>query len=245
MKHRILQSFLFIGLFITALTLAAYAQTERRTTTTRTTTADNALADDLNTTSSSARRTTGYNNTANNNVSRDKDTVNDRGGYGVISGNYELDYEDENNGGFGIPVKLGYDVNEYLGLEFETGWHVHDFEEAGRDFGHLHIVPLLVNVPLRYPVSERFVPYIVGGTGVFLFGTSGGDNDTDIRNGTWGFKTGAGFDYYVNDNTAINFESGFFFVNDPKVSQTVGGTRVTTESDVDSWYIGSGLKFKF
>jgi outer membrane protein W len=43
----------------------------------------------------------------------------------------------------------------------------------------------------------------------------------------------------------LNFETGTYFFIDPSVKfQTAGGTS-KQEADVDTWYIGGGIKYRF
>jgi opacity protein-like surface antigen len=194
------------------------------------------------------------------------------GPYFTFTTNYALDYEGDYDGlrddsinGLNLSARLGYDLNKYFGVELESGWSVFDFQtDEGAvksrlgvanitDAGSLHVVPLLFNVTAKYPM-QQFVPYAVGGTGVFFyeFENSNQMKNTnaklDIDSAAFGFKLGGGLDYYLTENLALNFESGFWFVNDPDlvIKDTSSAEDIlSNKADVDTWYVGGGLKYKF
>lgn len=163
--------------------------------------------------------------------------------------------------GLSLSARLGYDLNKYFAAELESGWSVFDFKTSDvlaeatgiSDGGNLHVVPLLVNAVAKYPV-EQFVPYVTGGTGVFFvgFGESSevkdAEIDVDVGSAAYGFKLGGGLDYFLTENLALNLESGFWFIVDPEftvLDAEDGSTLSSGEADMDTWYIGGGLKFKF
>ena len=195
--------------------------------------------------------------------------VKETGPYVVLNSNYLLNYEGDIEGlregsvhGFNVGMKLGYDLNKYFAVELESGWAVLDekTDEAAvkdalgvagiTDAGNLHVIPLLVNVPIKYPM-DKFVPYAVGGTGVFFFAFQNDeqvldeDVELDVDTVAYGFKAGAGFDYYLTDSMALNFESGFWFMADPDLTLKTSSGDLSAAADTDSWYIGGGLKFRF
>jgi len=191
------------------------------------------------------------------------------GPYLLVSGGYGLDYEgnienlrEDSVNGLNLGVRLGYDLNRYFGVELESGWSAFDlktneaeikrvFGASGiTDAGSLHVVPLLVNATAKYPM-DKFVPYAVGGTGVFFFNVSESDQiknvgaELDVDSTAYGFKAGAGLDYFLTENFALNLESGFWFILDPDASVRTSSFTVSGEADVDTWYVGGGLKYKF
>lgn len=194
------------------------------------------------------------------------------GPYLVFNTNYALDYEGDYDGlrdssinGLNLSARLGYDLNKYFGVELESGWSVYDFQtDEGAvksrlgvanitDAGNLHVVPLLFNVTAKYPM-QSFVPYAVGGTGVFFYKFENSNQvknanaKLDVDSAAFGFKLGGGLDYYLTENIALNFESGFWFVNDPDLvikDTSPAKDILSNKADVDTWYVGGGLKFKF
>lgn len=191
------------------------------------------------------------------------------GPYLTFTTNYALDYEGDIEGlredsinGLSLSARLGYDFSKYFGVELESGWAGFDVKanegEISRvfgvsgitDAGTLHVVPLLVNMTAKYPMHQ-FVPYGIGGTGVFFFSVDessqikNAGGQLDINSTAYGFKAGAGFDYFLTKNVALNFESGFWFIVDPDATLKTSSLTVSNEADVDTWYVGGGLKYKF
>lgn len=172
----------------------------------------------------------------------------DEGAYLTAGANYLYSTEGDNNHGLYPNAKLGYDWTPYIGTEIESGWMLFDYDVDGRDLGNVHAVPILFNLTLKYPV-DRFVPYVVGGTGVFLFSFDETNDqnidDVDFDRAAYGFKAGGGFDYYVSEHWALNVESGYYFMLGADAERTVAGVRIGEDANLDSFYAGAGLKFKF
>jgi len=172
--------------------------------------------------------------------------------YVSVNSNYALNYESndrDNLNGFALAAKAGYDLNRYVGVEVESGWMVYErLQDSGFETGNLHVFPLLGNLVLRYPMG-RLVPYAAGGLGVYFFSLDkdikGTTATLDIDSAAFGGKVAAGMDYYLTDRLALNFETGVHFIKDPDATLSQGGLNLTTPSELDNWYIGGGVKFRF
>jgi|GEM_PF-2164630 len=176
----------------------------------------------------------------------------DPGLYGAFNVNYLRNYEgDDGFNGMGLNGRIGYDINQYFAVEAESGWMFYNAESDNIDAGTLNIVPLLGNIIGKYPVTEELVPYASGGFGVFFFGFNESDQleragaEIDFDNAAVGFKAAVGADYWFQPNWALNFETGYYFIPDPDVRGSVAGTKFAGEGEVDAWFVGGGLKYKF
>jgi opacity protein-like surface antigen len=173
------------------------------------------------------------------------DFPNRKNAYGTLSVAYGRDYEGNGNGAIGFSGKVGYDFTKYLGVELESGFMYSNMREQNLELGKRWMFPLIANIPVRLPLMKgRLVPYFVPGFGIFFFGLTDEARSATIERSSFGFKIGSGVDYYISQNIALNLETGFLIVIDPDIRYNFGQTRRRREGDVDTWYFGTGVKFR-
>lgn len=174
--------------------------------------------------------------------------------YAHLNANYVLDpTTGDDLNGFGLSPRLGYDVNRCWGLELESGWIMLEGKSlrSGGSTRNIHEFPLLLNLNLRRPrLFKSFVPYISGGLGAFFFAMDedrkGFPGEAKIEAVELGGKTAIGGDYYLSNRFAVNLESGYYFIHNPRV--TAFSSTNQDESfklQAGGWYVGTGLKFRF
>ncbi len=152
--------------------------------------------------------------------------------------------------------QLFYHINRdwHMGLSVE--WEEHNATVSGVDFGTARTITLLPYIEFHFPVG-RWSPYASLGMGVNL-------NDFDENNqiaancaalgfgpcdvspdNTFGFRGGAGVDFFVTDSLAINAEAAWKSNSgDGKI--TVGGTTVLQGNfDASAVQVLLGLRWFF
>jgi opacity protein-like surface antigen len=137
--------------------------------------------------------------------------------------------------GFRVGLVGGYNLNEWLGVEVESGFMYNGFKDSSDMW--LGTVPVLGNVVLRYDNDSKFVPYIgAGAGGAFTMVEGGGVDETDFVF-AWQLKAGVAFK--VSDNMSIDLGYKFFSTADQEYS---GGDKL---KDIYAHYIGLGFTWKF
>jgi len=147
---------------------------------------------------------------------------------------------------------LAYGINEFIALGVEVGYTSWDDEEGGTDYGDVQAIPLLVDVYLRYPIEmaeNQVVPYMIGGIGVIfwdyeessLLSSNGITVDMDSE---LGIKVGAGVDYFITENLAINVEGSYVW-SDADMTVAAFGSYASATIDTDFVSVNGGLKYYF
>ena len=157
---------------------------------------------------------------------------------GILGGGaFNSDFEDA---GY-VQANVAYGVTPYIALGMEAGWQ--EGEGTGNE-ENIGIVPVLADIILRSPDwHDQMVPYAVlglGMVGVYVTdedGTNPLNNGDDVDDVTFGYKIGAGIDWFLNENWVAIFEIAFF-----GSSPDIEGSSI---KDTDFWMIGAGLKYAF
>lgn len=131
--------------------------------------------------------------------------------------NPELNFDLTLDPGIRVDVAPGYNFNQYLGLEFNTGiiWNSLDafeFEDGfvGRVEGDLLQIPLLANITLRYPTPANITPFMgAGGGGVYArlsFDNPGEDDYSDDFFAAYQFFGGVMFQLQEDINIGVVYK---------------------------------------
>jgi opacity protein-like surface antigen len=85
-----------------------------------------------------------------------------------------------------------------------------------------------------YPLGGRIQPYALAGLGIIASVVEHRDRDSSIKqsNADWGFRTGAGVDFYLTGEIALSLEAVYV--------STVGDIK-----DTDHVSIGMGILYRF
>ena len=136
--------------------------------------------------------------------------------------------------GFRVGAIGGYNLNEWVGLELESGFMYNGFR--GMNDAWYGAVPILGNVVFRYENSSGFVPYIGAGAGGAYTMVEG--NGTDKSDFVFAYQGKVGVAYQISANMAVDVGYKFFGTADQKYDNT-------KVKDVYAHYIGLSLTLNF
>ncbi len=134
---------------------------------------------------------------------------------------------------------LGYQWNEFIAVEFESGYVNYDFTEVDAEAS---IVPLLFSLRWNWLVnSEPVEPYIFAGIGVSLNDVSGDAVGTNNIEDSFAAQVGTGFEYYFNDTVSLKADVKFY------LNKADWDTRFNGNSELDlyAFMFGFGINFRF
>lgn len=144
---------------------------------------------------------------------------------------------------------FGVNIGRYWGLELavdsiEQNIHIAPYGRIG-EYTHTSIVP---QIRVMYPLyDDRLVPYAVGGVGVGI--AEFGDQTPEAASATTGHSqstsvvgtAGAGLDYFVVNNVALNFETKYRIFQ----SATLEVNGVPHTINLNGVLISAGLRIFF
>ena len=168
----------------------------------------------------------------------------------------------ESNNGFFVTGILTYDLGDYLAIGIESGYMEYDVDitvtgggiplGAG-NLGTARNVPLFGDIILQYPFDLEnyfFVPYAIFGVGGVFTDFNESDlatanNMSVTTKNAFAMKYGAGFDFYVTDNIALNVEGAYLDTDVDTTINVIGAGSDSNDIKNDSWMVGGGLKYLF
>jgi opacity protein-like surface antigen len=115
---------------------------------------------------------------------------------------------------------LGANFDRHWGGELAVDYYEMKFRYQGRTLGEISSWNIIPQVRLRQPLMrERLVPYLVAGAGASFLqfkdeeaGESVQGTKVDIAGSTFTVTAGAGVDYFLNGNVALNLEGKYYWV---------------------------------
>ena len=172
------------------------------------------------------------------------------------------DYLNTRNNGsddaYGIVARLEQPVWREFSVAAEFDYHARQkfpsINDSKGSFGSLYGYGLMGNVIFRPLVNWKFSPYFIAGAGYFWWDFKENpflqDNHVTVDvDPSIAFKTGLGFDFWLNDKWALNFEASYFNTKIDKLATDDNGTEWNILGDElignEQWNIGAGLKYKF
>jgi opacity protein-like surface antigen len=186
-----------------------------------------------------------------------------KSGVGFLAG-YAMPAESNYSSGlnYGGNICLGITKNvsiEFKGLSFQSD--VEGNPEA-LSKGKLSVIPIQLSIQAIFPISWRFLPYLLGGGGYYLnrfnldeeiidaWDALGFDIEEKVENAI-GYHFGAGIDLFITKNIALNADVRYF-ITTIKGSWTLTDQIIGTENsgsledlNLNSLILGGGLKFYF
>ena len=155
--------------------------------------------------------------------------------------------------GINVEGIVTYDVMPYVAVGVELGYTHIDAKWDGEGIGTMHAMPLMGDIVLKYPMKVEkytFVPYIVNGFGVYISDIDEGRNAPSgasiTTNTPFVYKLGAGFDFYMIDVLALNFEASYRWTRIKYTGNYAGiSANAPGDANADALYIGGGLKLKY
>ena len=145
-------------------------------------------------------------------------------------------WDDELDNGVYFGVRGGYQWNEWLSIEVETGYVNLDLSDTS---GDVSAVPLLLG--LRWNVlvnSEPVEPYIYGALGPSFNNADGVGQDID---NSLAVSLGGGFEYYLNDSLSIQLDARIYLTSPDWEDRVLGDSDL----EIHAFAIGSGVVFRF
>jgi len=161
--------------------------------------------------------------------------------WGILGGGAFNDTIDE--AGY-VQTSVSYGVTPWIAIGVEGGWQQADGAASHEETGIVQVMgDIIVRVP-EHPFHEALVPYGVLGLGVIgvyteAEPTATTQNGDDADDTVFGWKLGAGFDWFLNQNWAINFEVAYFDSSELDLAPTSMGNN----AEIDFWTVGGGLKW--
>jgi opacity protein-like surface antigen len=185
-------------------------------------------------------------------------------GLGVFAG-YAMPSESIYGGGVMFGGRLCFSITRNIGIELKGLMFqstVKDPEGLKLSDGKLSLIPLQVSLQGRFPVGEKFVPYLGAGLGYYI---SSFEIDSEISD-DWNalgfdieekvesalaYHISLGIDYFFTSNLALNAEVIYTLADSEgswSITDQVSGTQasgVIEETDFDNFMVGIGLKYYF
>jgi opacity protein-like surface antigen len=186
-----------------------------------------------------------------------------KSGVGLLAG-FAMPAESNFSNGlkYGGNICLGITRNisiELKGLSFQS--NVEGNPEA-LSKGKLSVMPIQLSVQARFPISWRFLPYLVGGGGYYMnkfnldeqitdtWDALGFDLEEKVENAI-GYHVGGGIDLFITKNIAINADiryciakiKGSWTLTDQIIGTSTSGDL--EDLNLNSLIFGGGLKFYF
>lgn len=129
----------------------------------------------------------------------------------------------------------------------------------GLSAGTLNVIPLQLSLQYRFNISRRFIPYVGAGVGYYLnnFSLENSDqwqnlgfNINEEVDSVFGYHFGAGIDYFIKSNMAVNIDircciasfDGSYTITEEVSGISQGGN---IEGDLNHISFGVGIKFLF
>lgn len=144
-------------------------------------------------------------------------------------------FDAELDPGFRLGFVGGYNLNEWVALEFESGFMYNGIKDS--DDAWLGSVPLIANVVFRFENETKLVPYVGGGGGgAFTTFNDWYDSDSDF---VFAWQVKAGVAYSMNDNMSVEVVYKLFATGDQEYFDAF------KVKDVMAHFIGLGFSWKF
>jgi len=179
---------------------------------------------------------------------------------------------DEYGNSFYFRLGAGYEITPNFSLDLGVGRFATDIDhEMERPpvntlaDGEMKIIPLTLNLQLRYPVPNLFgTIYGLAGAGYYFVDYSWSDSSRDyfddvqalygpaVQNvsDSFGFQLGGGFDYPLSANIFLNVEGQYVLLS-PEAKgawrDPITGERYLFDKDLDlnTWIFTVGAKYLF
>jgi hypothetical protein len=141
---------------------------------------------------------------------------------------------------------VGYSVTDWLLLGVAGQWasHRHEIEDSDVDIGHDHIFTVLPFAELRGPFSS-YAYFGVGYNFNDLNDIEDVFGNTMEMDNTFAIQGGAGWDGFVSEHFAINFQVGYNY-NKGEVSLVSGGSSTPLgDVNMSTIVISVGVRYFF
>jgi outer membrane protein W len=181
-------------------------------------------------------------------------------GLGLEAG-YVMPSEDNfgNSPAFGL--SFFYSLSKQFRVELKGCFFPTKVEDSpeGLGAGTLNVIPLQLSLQYRLWLSRSFIPYVGVGVGYYL-NTFSLENNNQWQNlgfnineevdSAFGYHFGAGIDYFIKSNMAVNIDVRYSiasFDGSYTITEEVSGISHSgnIEGDLNHISFGAGIKFLF
>ncbi|MDY6951507.1 MAG: OmpW family outer membrane protein [Thermodesulfobacteriota bacterium] len=172
--------------------------------------------------------------------------VPDEDNTGLMAGGDDLGGDVEVDDAFTAELDISYFFTENIAAEMIFGVANHDVEVdlggADIDLGDVWLLPPTLTLQYHFMPAAQFRPYVGAGINyTIFFGEDEGDADEIEYDDGFGYALQAGFDWGLNEKWGLNVDvKKIWLETDVEVDNAV-----TTEVDLDPWFIGVGVSYKF
>ena len=181
-------------------------------------------------------------------------------GLGLEAG-YVMPSEDNFGKAPAFGLSFFYSLSKQFRIELKGCFFPTEVENdpEGLSAGTLNVIPLQLSLQYRLSISRRFIPYLGAGVGYYLNNFSLENNDEWQRLGfnineevdsVFGYHFGAGIDYFIKSNMAVNIDVRYCiasFDGSYTITEEVSGISQSgnIEGDLNHISFGVGIKFLF
>ena len=166
---------------------------------------------------------------------------------------YTMPSESHFGKGINFSGTFGFGVTKHLAMELRVPYFQRDVigTADGLSSGRLRSLSLMLSVQGRYPIKNRFVPYLVAGGDYHLNTFSLNEEITNSWNNlgfdiqesvdhTFGFHFGTGLDIFLIKSIALNMDVRYYTANlTGKRTLTNQNGQETTSGKIDSMHLNS------
>jgi outer membrane protein W len=181
-------------------------------------------------------------------------------GLGLEAG-YVIPSEDNFGKAPAFGLSFFYSLSKQFRVELKGTFFPCEVENdpEGLGAGTLNVIPLQLSLQYRLGLSRRFIPYVGAGVGYYLnnFSLENSDqwqnlgfNINEEVDSVFGYHFGAGIDYFIKTNMAVNIDvryciasfDGSYTITEELSGISHGGN---IEGDLNHLSFGAGIKFLF
>jgi len=181
-------------------------------------------------------------------------------GLGLEAG-YIMPSEDNFGKSPAFGLSFFYSLGKQFRVELKGSFFPTEVENnpEGLSAGTLNVIPLQLSLQYRLRLSRRFIPYVGAGVGYYLnnFSLENSDqwqnlgfNIDEEVDSAFGYHFGAGIDFFIKSNMAINIDVRYSiasFNGSYTITEVVSGISHSgnIEGDTNHISFGAGIKFLF
>ena len=181
-----------------------------------------------------------------------------------VGAGYSMPQEDNYSEGINYGGNFCLGIIKYLSFEVSGLRFQNDVEGSVDGFskGKLTVMPIQLSIQVRFPLTGRFIPYVLGGGGYYLnsfaldgeisdaWDALGFDIEEKIKN-SFGYHFGAGLDFFITGKVAISADFKYCMVKSKgscSLADQIGGAVTSGDLEnlnLNTMMFGAGLKFYF
>ena len=141
-------------------------------------------------------------------------------------------------------LDITYFFSDHWAAELVLGTSNHDVSAtAGVDLGDVWLLPPTLTLQYHFTPKAQFRPYIGAGVNYTIFyGADSGAVASIEYDNAFGFALQAGMDYDLGDNWVFNIDVKKIWLS---TDVSINGGAITAEVDIDPWFFGTGIGYRF